>query len=213
MNKAVLFDLDGTLWDSSEQVITAWNQCIRERTPYTEQFTTADMQGFMGKTMEAIAALMFPKLSKEEQTRILRMCTDEEYAYLEEHAAPLYPHVREVLTALSKEYRLAIVSNCLDGYIQIFLKQCGFSEIFSDFESAGKTGLGKGQNIRLVMERLQTEQCIYVGDTQGDANAAAEAGVPFIHAGYGFGTVENCAAVIHSLTELPHAVQTVMASR
>ena len=202
MKKGILFDLDGTLWDSSELVITAWNRCIAEKTDRAERFTVRDMRGFMGKTLENIAALMFPSLPEHERLRIIEMCEDEEQAYLTEHCAPLYPHEKEVIGRLAEKYTLAVVSNSQDGYVQIYLEQCGFGELFSDMECAGRTGKDKDENIRLVMERNNITDCIYVGDTQTDMLAAEKAGVPFVHAAYGFGTPERCAASINDLTEL-----------
>ena len=82
MKKGILFDLDGTLWDSSAECTQAWNKCIREQTDRTEQFTLADMHHFMGRQMGAIAALMFPTLPEAERLRILDLCTDSEHVYL-----------------------------------------------------------------------------------------------------------------------------------
>ena len=207
VKKGILFDLDGTLWDSSQECVDAWNECIRTKTDRTEQFSLADMRGFMGKTMEAIAALMFPSLPTAEQLRILRLCTEEEHSYILAHKPRLYDGEADVLRALSQEYALGVVSNCQDGYIQLYLHHCGFSELFCDFECAGRTGKTKGQNIRLVMERQNLDWCCYVGDTQGDCDAAKEAGVPFLHAAYGFGTADKTDAVLSDLRDLPRIMK------
>ncbi len=209
--KLILFDLDGTLWDSSAEVTEAWNRCIREQTDRPEQFTLADMHNFMGRTLEVIAAMMFPSLPESEQLRIIQMCIETEQDYLLTHPAALYPNEQAILTALSQKYALGIVSNCQDGYIQIYLAQCGFAELFCDFECAGRTGKSKGENIRLVMERQNISDCIYVGDTQGDADAAQQAGIPFVHAAYGFGKVTSCDAMLRSLGELPQIVSRIFA--
>lgn len=214
MKKGILFDLDGTLWDSSAQCISAWNKCIREQTDRSEQFTQADMYSYMGRTIEAIAEMMFPMLPEQERLRILYLCTAEEHAYLSglqgDDRPPLYPDEQAVMQQLADEYILGVVSNCQSGYIEIYLSQCGFKELFTDIECAGNTGLSKGQNIRLVMERQGITDCVYVGDTQGDADAAKEAGIPFIHAAYGFGKVDGCAAVLDDLRRLPEIVKTVL---
>ena len=209
MKKGILFDLDGTLWDSSAECIEAWNTAIREQTDRPEQFTLDDMHNFMGRTMEAIAALMFPSLPEDARIRILQLCTDREHSYLRSHPGHLFAGEREVIAALAKEYKLGVVSNCQDGYIEIYLDQCGFKELFCDYESAGRTGLSKGQNIRLVMERQGITECIYVGDTQGDADAAEEAGIPFIHAAYGFGRVRSCSASLQNIQALPETAAAV----
>jgi phosphoglycolate phosphatase len=209
MKKGILFDLDGTLWDSSAEVTEAWNQAIL-RQGRTEQFTVADMHNFMGRTLEAIAAMMFPAEPQPEQIRLILACEENEYKYLRAHKAHIYSREEEILRALSQEYALGIVSNCQDGYIDIYLDQCGFPQLFCDHECAGVTGLSKGQNIRLVMERQGIERCVYLGDTQGDADAAKEAGIPFIHAGYGFGKVDAADAVISDIMELPGAAAAIL---
>lgn len=211
MKKGILFDLDGTLWDSSAECTAAWNAAIREQTDRPEQFTVRDMHDFMGRTLDAIAALMFPSLPEAERLRILTLCTGREHSYLREHPAGLYENERAVMEMLAKEYVLGVVSNCQDGYIEIYLEQCGFPELFTDYESAGRTGKSKGQNIRLVMQRQGIDRLVYIGDTQGDADAAEEAGVPFVHAAYGFGTVRSCAASLRALTELPETADRLFA--
>lgn len=202
-SKGILFDLDGTLWDSSAEVAEAWNRAIEEQTDRPERFTVSDIRGFMGKTLEAIAAEMFPTLPKEEQIRLIIMCEDYEQEHLKNHKPRFFEGEEELLRQLAGDYRLAIVSNCQEGYIELFLDHCGYPELFCDFESAGATGLSKGGNIRLVMERQGIDECIYVGDTRGDELAAREAGVHFIHAAYGFGKVEAPDGTITDLSQLP----------
>ena len=208
--KAILFDLDGTLWDSSAQVAAGWNKCIEEKTDRPERFTVDDMHRFMGKTLDVIASMMFPTLPKEEQLRIIRMCYRYEEDSIKADRPYFYEQEREVLERLSKKYKLAVVSNCQTGYIELYMDHCGFPELFCDFESAGATGLSKGQNIRLVMQRQGIDKCVYLGDTAGDEEAAREAGVLFIHAAYGFGTPTAPHASIISITELEAAADMLL---
>lgn len=211
MKKGILFDLDGTLWDSSKQVTDSWNRTIREKTNRTEQFTVDDMHRFMGKTLEVITEMMFPALPEKERVAILKMCSVDEIAYLEHPKADdrpvLFPDEQAIIRELAKEYTLGIVSNCQVGYIETYLNQIPFADAFTDIECAGRTGKSKGENIRLVMERQGITDCVYVGDTQGDADAAKTAGVRFIHAAYGFGKVDACDAVLEDIRRLPQTVK------
>ena len=206
MKKGILFDLDGTLWDSSGTVITAWNECIAKNTDLDRTYTAAQMKSYMGKTLDKIADEMFPDLDKPERLRIIKMCGDYENAYMKTHPTSLYfPREKETLGALAEEYFLAVVSNCQDGYIQIFLEQCGFGELFGDFECA-RTGLCKGDNIKLVAERNKLDSYIYVGDTELDCQAALRAGVKFVHAAYGFGKPSRCDGRVTEFSQLPAVV-------
>ena len=92
---------------------------------------------------------------------------------------------------MSKEYNLYIVSNCQVGYINGFFEGTKLQKYFLDYECAGHTGKPKEENIKLVVERNHLERCLYIGDTQKDCDAADLAGVPFVHAAYGFGEINK----------------------
>ena len=197
----ILFDLDGTLWDSSAYVTASWNQVLHKYG--RREITVADMRSYMGKTMEASAALMLPEEDKDTRAVIFQECCDHEVAYLREHGGILFDNLESTLQELQKKYALFIVSNCQIGYIEAFLSYHQLESYFKDTENYGRTGRGKGENIRLVVERNHLERAVYVGDVQGDMEAADEAGIPFIHAAYGFGTVNRAVPAIQDICELP----------
>ena len=99
-------------------------------------------------------------------------------------------------------YKLFIVSNCIDGYIESFLRTSGLSNYFLDFECNGRTKLRKGENIELIIKRNNLKNAIYVGDTMGDKEAARYAKVPFVYASYGFGEVDEYDYLINSISDL-----------
>lgn len=207
---ALIFDLDGTLWDSSQQCADAWTAALAG-TPAVRRVTAEDMHRFMGRTMREIADMLFPDIEPERREELMNLCMRSEDAWLETHCGTLYGGVRETLGRLRESYRLFIVSNSQDGYVQLFLRTTGLADFFEDYEMWGRTLLPKGENIRLVMERNGVARAAYIGDTQGDCDAAASAGVPFIHASYGFGTASDAAEVLNSISQLPKAAQRVFA--
>lgn len=209
MKKGIIFDLDGTLWDSSEQVAGAWSEILAVRSETDKrvrrQVTGEDMRGYMGKTMEVIAALMLPEVDEKTRMEIMDECGDHENNYLSRHGGNLYPDLEKELERLCGKYSLFIVSNCQSGYIETFLEYHKLGKYFADFECPGGTGLGKGENIKLVMERNGIEKAVYVGDTQGDCDSADFAGIPFIHAAYGFGSINRNVPAVHSFSEIYEA--------
>ena len=81
---------------------------------------------------------------------------------------------------------------------------------FSDHEDFGTTQLPKADNIRLVVERNQLDIAYYVGDILGDYQASEKAGVPFIHAAYGYGEVPEALYRIDAFEELPALLEKLL---
>ena len=210
MKKGILFDLDGTLWDSAEGVAASWNLAL-ERMNRPERMTEEYVHSVMGKTMDVIAQMTFPNEQPEEAERIMDVCLNTENEYLREHGGRLYDGLEDTLKALKgKGFFLAIVSNCQEGYIEAFLEYHGLGKYFDDTENFGHTRRGKGENIRLVAERNHLDAAVYVGDTMGDWEAAMEAGVSFLHASYGFGTVPEGTRAIRDIRDLKNTEETML---
>ena len=199
---SIIFDLDGTIWDSTEGVVESWNETIKLYKDVNKVFTAEDINGVMGLIIDEIAERFFPSLEVSRRLEIVGRCCERECEYLEKGGSKLYDGVECTLDKLSKKYKLFIVSNCECGYIETFFKAHGLDKYFTDYESAGRTGLTKGENIKLVMERNKLTSSIYVGDTIGDLKAARFADIPFVYAKYGFGQVEEYDYVIDEFQQL-----------
>ena len=203
----VIFDLDGTLWDSGDSVGESWNIVI-QRAGYDLTVTADDLRRNMGKTMNEIADDLFGVLPEKERYELARKCEVFENAYITEHGGRLFEGVRETLKELHETgVIMSIVSNCQEGYIPAFLTSMDMHSYFVDYEEWGRSGLLKADNIRLVMERNGAEKAVYVGDIQKDADASAKAGVPCIWAAYGFGHIDKPAGVLNEFRELPQVLK------
>ena len=121
---------------------------------------------------------------------------------LMKYGGTLYNGVEDIIKELSKNYKLYIVSNCIEGYIESFLETSNLKEYFLDFENNGRTGLSKGDNINLLIRRNHLLNPIYVGDTDKDREASEYAGIPFVFASYGFGNVTKCDYKIDDISEM-----------
>ena len=200
--KGIIFDVDGTLWDSTREVAVAWNKVLQDEMEGHEILTAEGLQKEFGKPMDAIAESLFPEMSEKDRMELLGKMMAYENELVAVGPCVIYNGVPETIKALSKKYPLYIVSNCQDGYIEAFLKNSGLGGYFKDFTCPAYTGRLKGENIRIIMERNELDEAVYVGDTQGDANACKEAEVPMIFASYGFGEVEGEYPSIQAFTEL-----------
>lgn len=200
--EAIIFDIDGTLWDSTEEVAVSWNRAIREQSDLDRVLNGSELKKEFGKPLEEIMDDLFPTLGEEEKRELAVHLYQYENRWVESAPCILYEKMPETMRALSKRYRLFIVSNCQSGYIEAFLKNTGLGDCITDFTCPGDTGRLKGDNIRIIMERNGIKDAVYVGDTQGDAYACRIAGIPMIFAAYGFGEVEEEYVTIHSFDEL-----------
>lgn len=202
----ILFDLDGTLWDATGSILESWNSILVKHPEVSRgPITHTELSACMGLPMDAIAARLLAGVAKEEQKALMDEMCAAENAYLKRHGGVLYEGLKSVLAALIKICPLYIVSNCQDGYIECFLAAHRLTPYFADTECWGRTGLAKDQNNRLVMARNGLQNVVYVGDTAADAESAKKAGIPFIFAAYGFGSVEPEAYVLklNDIRELP----------
>ena len=198
----IIFDVDGTLWDSTNSVAEAWNQAIAEHSDLDVRIDGPMLKNLFGTTMDEIYHAVFPTLSKEEQQKLGDICFEYENKLLETKPGILYEGVRETLLRLSQSTRIFIVSNCQCGYIEVFLKTTGLKAAVQDHLCFGETQTSKGMTIRTLMERRKLRDVVYVGDTQGDYEACLEAGIPFIFASYGFGNVPAAEVRISRISEL-----------
>lgn len=201
----IIFDLDGTMWDTRKPICEAWNIILsRHAEIHRAPIEEADLNDCMGLPMYDIAAKLFPNEEETVRNALMdELCTFEN-GYLAEKGGILYPHLSETLYALDQKYPLFIVSNCQDGYIESFLSAHLMSDFFKDTECWGRTFLPKGESNKILIERNGLKNPVYVGDTAGDAKSAEDAGIDFIYAAYGFGAVseDRYVAKIDSFSKL-----------
>lgn len=117
----LLFDLDGTLWDSVDAICISWNRALERLAPeYAGTVTRARLLPCMGMLLPDILHRLVPELDQERMKPILEEVLSEENAYVAAHGGVLYPGVEQTLAALSARWPLFLVSNCQDGYIEAF---------------------------------------------------------------------------------------------
>lgn len=168
MTDGVIFDLDGTLWDATEVTAETWVEVLKKH-PEVKPKLPLDIhtiKKYMGLTNEELAGVFFPDLPYEKAFAMMNASCDLENKWLPERGGRLYPHVRETLLKLCEMgLRLFIVSNCQDGYIEAFLTAHKMYDVIKDWESSGRSGKSKGENIKDIISRNSLHSAVYVGDT------------------------------------------------
>lgn len=200
---SIIFDLDGTLWDSSETVAESWNTVL-EKENYPLRITGTDVLKQMGKSMDVIMRDVFGADMKDAEVKsFLEKLSAEEIRLIRKKGGILFPDVEKTLNLLKKDYRLFIVSNCQKGYIEAFLEAHKLSGCFEGFMCWGDTMLPKGETNKKLIEKYSLKNAVYVGDTEGDHISAVDAKIPFAYASYGFGEVSGYDYRITAFNELP----------
>lgn len=186
---SIIFDVDGTLWNSCAQVGRLWSQAATEYLGKTVVWDGPLLEKEFGKTMDDIMLDLMPELDAKSRKELGELCFEKENTGLIHDPGTLYPDVEEVLRELAAERRLFIVSNCQKGYIEVLLDSYGLRDCFEGWLCWGDTLVEKNETIRILMEKYGLRNPVYVGDTQGDANSCAKAGIDMIFAAYGLGSV------------------------
>ena len=201
--ESLIFDIDGTLWDSRALVAEGYNIQLKAE-GLNHLCTDAEaLRPLFGKVMTAIADSIFASIEPPERYALMERCMDTENRYLFENECKIgYPGVKETLAELSKKHRLFIVSNSQCGYPELCIEKLGLTDYIEGHMCFGDTGTSKGQTILTLMKKHNISSCIYIGDTQGDLEACQEAEIPFIFAAYGLGSADSWDTRIENIEDL-----------
>lgn len=202
----IIFDLDGTLWET-EKITYKTANAVAKKYNLEKEITLDTIRKTMGCTFTEAAYNYIPELEKEERERIFSEILSINCKILEEFGGNVYDRLEETLKTLKNEYKLAIVSNCGAGYIESFLNSSKLTNYFVDYMAAAKYKVSKADAIRKVMTRNAINDAIYVGDTIKDYEASKGANIEFVQAKYGFGDDLNTEYSIQDISELPDIIK------
>ncbi len=195
---SVIFDLDGTLWDTCPSCAIAWNNVVRRHGIPFREIVAEDVRRVTGKPHEVCIRETFAGLTEHQLQLLITDTMEEDNIVVDKLGGVIYDGVESGLNALAQRFPLFIVSSCQSGYIETFLRLSGFGHLFRDFECWGNTRKSKSENIALIMTRNNLVNSVYVGDTEGDRVAARNCKIPFHFVEYGFGRVTDRDATFSS---------------
>ena len=183
MKTAVLFDLDGTLLDTLEDLLDATNYALRVH-GYPER-TLSELRRFVGNGAYNQMRLSAPEGTAPEKVQALLDTYKPYYtAHCQNKTRP-YAGVKEALQQLGKKYPLAIVSNKPDAAVKQLCADW-FPGIYALGEAADCPRKPAPDMVFKAMAALGAERCVYVGDSEVDVRTAANAAVPCLCVLWGF---------------------------
>ncbi len=206
---AVIFDIDGTLTNSTRPIITSWNRHLASLGCSYHPLDEELAGSLMGKTMDDWAMAVLPDLPIEEAREIAEVMEQKENEEIRLNGTDLYPFVKETFELLSKDYELFILSNCGKGYIEAVMAHAGIEQYVKGHLCFGDNGLDKPDNLKKMIHDYQLKHPVYVGDTDRDRECCEIAGVPFIFVSWGFGDVPDAEYRCDSLKDLADLIPRV----
>jgi phosphoglycolate phosphatase len=198
---ALIFDLDGTLWDAAAASTFGWNLAL-ESLGLRRRVSVDDIRSVSGRPFPECVATLLPDLAPPPAS-VIELLEARERTGIEVIAGELYPGVDQGLARLADRYPLFLVSNCPDWYLEEFFSHSGLREHFAGWDCHGLSRIPKAGMLLNLVASYRLADAVYIGDTLGDRDAAAEAGMEFVFARWGFGRVDG---VPLSFTTFPDLV-------
>lgn len=205
----IIFDVDGTLWDSTYVVKDAWNDAIMSAGYPNPEITAERLKGLFGLPMDDIIKDIMPELDAEGRKVIAPHVYKYEDEYLERKSGLLYDGIIDTMREFAKTIPVFIVSNCQGGYVELFMRKTGTEDIVKDHLCPADTGMLKADNIKAIINKYELKNPVYVGDTIMDEKACEGAQCPFAFAAYGFGKAENPCITVNTPAELLDEIEMV----
>ena len=185
---AILFDLDGTLLNTLDDLADAVNHTMEHfGCPFR---TKEEVRQFVGNGALRLIRLALPGNPEDpDEERVLDYFRTYYAAHSQVKTCP-YAGIPEALTEVMREFPVAIVSNKPDNAVKILCSQY-FSGVYALGESNACPRKPAPDMVYRAMEAIGADSCIYVGDSEVDVQTARNADVPCLSVLWGFRNKET----------------------
>ena len=187
---ALIFDMDGTLWDAVNSYCAIWDACF-EKFGVERRVAREELLRLMGLSLSEIYREIAgepPVIAPEIYIPVLEKLEKEMMPRL---GGEPFPGVREGLKQLSEKYSVFLLSNCGENGLRDMMNHVGIKDYVTEAVTFGSTKRPKDENLIYIKDKYALKNPVYVGDTQSDCASTHKAGLPFVFASYGFGTCES----------------------
>lgn len=190
MKTGILFDLDGTLLDTLEDLKDSVNYALHQYG--CPPRTLAEIREFIGNGAKKLIERSLPGKEDDPQVEDVLATYQSYYKTHSKVKTKPYRGIPEALAAISAKYPVAIVSNKPDAATKILCKEF-FGDIFARGESTDCPRKPAPDMLKKAMETIGVESCIYVGDSEVDVLTAKNLGVKCLSVLWGFRDREELA--------------------
>lgn len=180
MKIGIIFDMDGTLLDTLEDLRDATNYALAQY-GYPPR-TLEEVRRFVGNGALRLIQLAVPE--RADPMPVLQVFQ----AYYKEHCqvkTRLYDGISDAIAVLRKKYPLAVVTNKPD-FAAKAMSEILFPGVYALGETAGVPRKPAADMVYKAMEAIGVERCVYVGDSEVDLATAKNVGCPCISVLWGF---------------------------
>ena len=182
MKIGILFDLDGTLLDTLQDLTDSVNYALAQFD--CPPVTPMDVRRFLGNGAKQLIALSLPKENAPDVDEVLAVYKKYYKDHCQIKTAP-YGGIPEALEALKGKYPIAVVSNKQDAAVKPLCAE-HFPGVYALGEVAGFPRKPQPDMVHKAMKELGVDGCIYVGDSEVDIATANNSGVPCLSVLWGF---------------------------
>ena len=192
MLKLLIFDLDGTLADTSVDIADALNYAIEPLG--NSRYSVEEIKAMVGSGLTKLIRSLIPAGASIAEEYIIKRFLE----YYSEHLldnTKAYPYVKETLSKIAGRYKKAVISNKREGFSREILESIGILQFFDVVLGSDSVREQKPSPVPLleVMKRFgaSKDEAVMIGDSSYDIEAARAAGIKMIAVTYGFRSRES----------------------
>ena len=208
MTKAVLFDLDGTLFDTSEGIFHTANFTVA-KLGLEPCYDERQMRKFVGPPLRDCFRIVYGYTDDALLSECVRVYR-QEYRKTGMHLCHIYDGLYELITMLrQKGISTGVCTLKYEILAKMIFDEKGISTVLDTVRGTDESGsVTKAECIRRAVSdfALEKDQVIMVGDTVNDLKGAQEAGVRFLGVSWGFGFEKGESLPYGSLIDKPKQV-------
>src|SRR5512147_464593 len=179
MIKAILFDLDGLMFDSEPHSLASWEAVLKERGVTLDQLT---IESILGLRIDATARMLIDKYYLPDTVQELSNAkTEYQIAHLEGNVQPM-PGLIELLDKIDRRgLQKAVASSGIRRYVEAVLRVNGLLDRFRVIVTGDQVAHGKpAPDVFLAAAQalhVEPQHCLVLEDAPDGVQAAKAAGV------------------------------------